>query len=394
MKLIFLLLAFSFPLFSSYDWLHFGRMWDKIRKLDQDLLFEMIFERRKEIAEIKEHWRPKIEAFKTGKDADFYQKIEITLNDGNLVVAADGYGAAYFLMDKDGKPCFVVKPIDEDILCLNNRKQFASPYNDGKFRVRTHIPLYRSPQAEAVSYATAQELGLAHMTPKTVLSIISSENFYDISDTLKEGEKAAFLKNAGEPDKEKLCSIQEYIPHMQPLFVLYQQWSEQDLPEEAIVASINQDDIEDAMILVWTLYDTDAHGGNILANLDSNSIYRLKKFDNGLTFPEKNSHLFNTLSKFLNSKKLFTERAHQIIKDISIQKILEILNAYEMQGAIDAFLERMVVLQELNEKGTVPICEIDLRLKALELSSGREIALSSLSQSELERQIFQSTPEH
>lgn len=385
---ILLLLIFSVNLCSenylTSDQLHFGRMWSKIKRLERkDLLCEIILERRKEIASIKEHWRPKIETFKSGQDASFYQKIEDTLKEGNLVVSPDGYGAAYFLLNQAGEPCFVVKPIDEDILCLNNHKLFASPFNDNGFRVRTYIPLYRSAQAETVSYVAAREMGLSHLTPKTVISIISNENFYDLSDSLEGAEREEFIKNAGGPDKEKLCSIQEYIPDMSALYALCQKWA-----AGQITAAIHQDDFEDMMILIWLFYDTDAHGGNIYVRLDSDSIYRLKKLDNGLTFPEKNSYLRNDLSSLEDSNKVFTDRARLIIKNIYINKIAETLDSYEMQDSIDPFLKRIEILQELNQRAPISINEMNLRLRALELPNGREIALIDLPREQLERRLL------
>ncbi|HSX03905.1 MAG TPA: hypothetical protein VLG76_04165 [Rhabdochlamydiaceae bacterium] len=373
------------------DRLHFGRLWDQIRDLhDEDLLLSTILKRRKEIAAIKEHWRSKVDNFKSGYDAPFYEKIENSIKEGTLAASKEGFGAAYFLFDQQKNPCFVIKPIDEDILCLNNRKYYASPYNDYRFRVRLDIPLYRSAQAEALSYAVAQEIGLSHMTPKTIISIVKSENFFDISDLLTGMEKELFLQEAGYPDKEKLCSIQEYIPNMKELFELVHDWIDRDLSDEEIQNSINQNDFEDVMILIWTTYDTDAHAGNIHVKADSqNLVYSLQKFDNGLTFPNKNKHLFNSLSFIPNALHPFSLAAQQKIRDIPISKIVELMEDYEMQDSIGAFLERMEILQLLNARKEITIYEIDLRLHALELRKGKEIALSDISIAELEEKLFE-----
>jgi len=374
---------------SSSDHLHFGRLWKQIKLLEkQDLLLEMIAKRKKEIAALKEHWRSKVENFKSGTEAHFYQEIEECITQGKIVVSSKGYVAAYFLLDANDHPRFVIKPIDEDILCLNNRKNYASPFNDSRFRVRYDIPLYRSAQAEALSYAVAREIGLAHMTPKTVISIISHENFFDISDPLEADEKAFFLQHVGSPDKEKLCSIQEYIPNMTQLFELVHEWIDHDVSDQAIEDSINQKDFEDAIILIWSTYDTDAHAGNIHVKLDSPSVYSLKKFDNGLTFPEKNTHLFNALSCIPNCLHPLSPHAQQKVRDIPVATIVELMKEYEMDEAIEAFLERMGILKTLNECEKMTIYEIDLRLRALELSYGKDIALSEISIEELEAQVF------
>lgn len=371
------------------DRLHFGRFWKQIKLLEkEELLLEAISKRRKEINALKEHWRSKIDHLKTGVDAPFYQQIEKCFEQGSLSVSLKGSGAAYFLLDEQGAPRFVIKPIDEDILCLNNRKNYASPFNDGRFRVRFEIPLYRAAQAEALSYAVARDIGLDHITPKTVMAIISSGNFFDISDSLEGVEKEVFLQHVGRPDKEKLCSIQEYIPNMMQLYDLAQEWIAHDISDKAIEDSIDQDDFEEAIILIWILYDTDAHAGNIHVKLNSSSVYNLKKFDHGLTFPEQNKHLFNALSCIPNCLHRLSPEAQQKIRDVSVPKMVELIKEYELDESIGAFEERMEILKLLIESETMTIYEIDLRLRALELPYGKELALSDIPIEELEAQLF------
>ena len=199
------------PLYTPHasDTLKFGRLWQQIRRLDEEgLLYEMIQQRREEIFTIKNHWKEKISSF---EEVKFLEDLQVHLSKGNLKASDQGCGAAYFLFDEGNIPKYVIKPFDEDILCLNNHKQFASPYYTRAFRVRDHIPLYRSAQAEALSYAVATLLELQYLTPSTHLAVINHDQFFDLSDQLDANEKEHLLQKLGPPDREKFCSVQSYI---------------------------------------------------------------------------------------------------------------------------------------------------------------------------------------
>lgn len=396
MKFFLLPLLFCLSLLAEEpsDHLQFGKLWQEIKEIQEDALHEMILKRREEISTIKEAWRDQVAKWRCGQDSAFYQQFEKAFENGKLVVSNNGYGAAYFLLDENSLPLFVVKPFDEDILCLNNRKHFASPFNDAHIRVRRAIPLYRSMQAEALAYHIAQEMDLSHITPKTVISILKNEAFYDISDTLNGDEKERFILHAGGADREKLCSIQEYLPHMRELFDLTKVWIDGSYSDKEIEDSINQRDFEDAILLIWMLYDTDAHAGNIQVIPIREGFYGLKKCDNGLTFPEKNRTLFNSLAFLPNARHPPSEELRHKIREIPIERLIVLIEEYGMEKSLSAFLERVEVVQELNEREDLSISEINLRLRALELPSGKKLALSPLPREVLEQQILKELKFH
>lgn len=375
------------PLFSlhSSDKFQFGRLWSHIKHLEeQNLLYEMIHQRRREISTIKTHWGKKISSF---EEPSFLTEIDTLLQLGSLQSSNVGCGAAYFLFDQNNKPLYVIKPFDEDILCLNNRKNFASPYNNSICRVRNHIPLYRTFQAEALSYAMAAILGLEHLIPPTHLAILSHEKFYDISQSLGKEEQEKLFAAGGIPDKEKLCSVQAFLPGTKNLYTLVEEWLAQNLTEEDITALIDPEDFENLVILIWVLFDTDAHAGNIYAKKDAAGLYHLIKIDNGLTFPDQNSHLLNALYFFPQAKKPLSERACKLIQNLPVEKMLEKITFFEMKQTLDAFSQRILVLQQLCRNKAYTIREIDARLRALELPQGEQIAVSSLSLEQLEKII-------
>ncbi len=238
------------------DELQFGKLWRHVQHLqEQDLLIPMIQKRCEEIAEIKDYWKKKIEPF---ENQNFLLEVETLLAAGTLMRAVSGSGGAYILSLPDDEPAFVLKPFDEDMLCLHNSKAFASPYRDTIFRVRRCIPLYRSMQAEALAYSFAEELNFTHLTPETHLGVFTHSSFFDISDRTN-GE----WDELGPPIREKLCSVQRYTPHLGNLNSLVNQWIQNGALESQICEVINDEEFENLFLLIWLLYDTDAHAGNI-----------------------------------------------------------------------------------------------------------------------------------
>ncbi|HSW86562.1 MAG TPA: hypothetical protein VLG49_03570, partial [Rhabdochlamydiaceae bacterium] len=248
---------------ANSDKLLFGKFWSSIRGVYvQNKLNEAIAERRAEIEWIKEHWRERILYFQQGPSQEFYDEIDQIIQPGRLERIHAGEGSAYFLFDLTGNPHFVVKPIDEDLLCLNNCKYYGNPLNSVSMRVRMHIPLYRSHQTDVMAYEFAKEiLDLPNITPKTVMSIVFSPIFFDLSDLLEGKEKEDFLCIGGKPDKEKLCSVQAFISNASNMVEIVGNWLDADLSDEDIESRLDQDDFEDAILFVWTTYDNDAHAG-------------------------------------------------------------------------------------------------------------------------------------
>ena len=344
----------------------------------------MILKRREEIADIKDHWKEKLAL---SPQQQYMQEFHATLASGTLTPAKQGCGAAYFLYDALNNPKYVIKPFDEDILCLNNRKEFASPYYSRVFRVRDQIPLYRSAQAEALSYAIAKLLDLEDLTPRTHMAIITHEDFHDISDEALVKTSLNCYEDLGKPVREKLCSIQTYIPHMRTLYSLVEEWLADNLPEKEILYQIEQENFENLFLLIWLLYDTDAHAGNLYVTEINKEKYRLLKIDNGLTFPEKNSHLLNALYFFPHAKIPPSKHLQKLVQNLPIEKMKEKICYFELDQALDAFEERVYVLQQLVKKGTLSLREIDMRLRALELPEGEKLALSEISLKKLKNMV-------
>ncbi len=368
------------------DNLEFGRLWQQIKRLEQrGVLYEMILERREEIQAIKEYWKAKIPFIES---PDLQKQLLFLLKTGTLQASNHGCGAAYFLSNEQGIPQYVLKPIDEDILCLNNRKQFASPFNNRSFRVRNGIPLYRSAQAETLSFAIARLLGFEHLTPPTHLAVLSHEEFFDITDNLKKEERNIYLPKMGPPDREKLCSVQTYLAETKNLHDLVEDCLKNDFSDDEILHLIDYESFENLCLLIWLFYDTDAHAGNLYAKQDSKGVFHLLKIDNGLTFPDTNSHLLNALYFFPHAKSPPSPRICKIIETLPIKEITALIHLYEMDDALHAFLQRVEILQLLVKETSYSLRDIDIRLHALELPEGTKIALSNkLSLEDLQKLI-------
>jgi hypothetical protein len=254
-----------FPSTSPFDpgTFHFGAFLYAIERLKEKGEFlSTIKERREELLHQKEHWRAFVQQLQSGKDQPFYNAIENVLKQGKLITETSGCGSAYFLTDAEGIPRYVVKPVDEDICCLNNRKEYGSLFIDVDHRVREEIPLYRSAQTDTFCWEIARVAKLEGATPKTVMGIIQSEQFYDFTLWIPDTDKEEFIDKTGFPDKEKLCSIQEFIPDAQDLSELLHTFYAQNLSDEEIRKRFDPSDIEQVFLLLWLSYDSDAHGGN------------------------------------------------------------------------------------------------------------------------------------
>ena len=349
---------------------------------DASLLCSQALERREEIAAIKMRWKEKISQI---EDPSFLEELDMLVKTGSLIPSEQGCGSAYFLLDQEGNTLYVVKPLDEDIFCLNNNKQFHSPFNNRAYRVRKDIPLYRSVNAEVLSYALAKALGLDHLTPTTHLAVIHHKAFFDITDPIP--LSSPFCEQVGKADKEKFCSVQTYQQGAQTVYSLVEKWIEQGSTTDEILAALDSTNFEELILLIWLLFDTDAHAGNLYIKTDEVGKNFLFKIDNGLTFPDKNSHLVNALYFFPQAEYSFSQRLKKKIETLPIDTLKELFTLYEMESAQEAFLERVQVLQELVKDSKYSLREIDLRLHALELPNGRLLAVSDLSLKELHKLI-------
>lgn len=376
---------------SPSDMFHWGYFWDYIKEnnISLETVCGEIRARRIEINSQKDHWRSYTEEH---KQKEFTEKLNLALVTGYISPCEEGSGSAYFLYDQNDQPVFVIKPVDEDILCLNNRKHLASPFIGRSFRVRDEIPLYRSAQTDALAYEVAGQLGMAHITPKTEMWVIHSDAFYDLTLHLSDSEKQQLLQVIGGSDNEKLCSVQEYVSNSVTMQAQIYKWIDEGASEK-LNTDVCADDFEDANLFVWTTLDTDAHPGNFLLynkeiREDGSTVYGIKKIDNGLSFPERNAEFVNFLMYFDTAQNPISSRMREKIATLPIGPIIKHMQELEMSTrAMAAFVERVRVMQELCKRESLSIYEMNLRLMLLSGKTGITEALGNQNVTELEQLI-------
>lgn len=383
---------------SPSDIFHWGYFWDYIKEnnLSLQAITDEIRERRTELQAQKEHWRP---FTKAPTQSTFEDRLKEALASGYLMPTDLGQGAAYFLYDGSSNPVFVLKPVDEDIFCLNNRKHVASPFNNGEFRARKDIPLYRSAQTDSLGFLVAEAMGLTSITPRTEMHIISSSAFYDVTFQLSDSDKEKLSPLIGSPDIEKLCSVQEFVVDSENMQHQVYQWMQEGLTEETLDTYLCPKDFEDANLFIWVTGDTDAHPGNFLVykkelGEEDPVIYGIKKIDNGLSFPDDNSDFTNFLMYFDVKQPPLTDRLRDKIREIPIEKIVKSMQELEMSiSSIVACVKRIRLIQELAKRKNMSIYEINLRLMLLSQEDDVAIVAGDQSIPELEKLMGLNTVE-
>lgn len=343
-------------------------------------------------------WRPIIA--RKHRQNSWWQKcdeqFQEALKTGTFSPCSEGGGSAYFLVDTTHTPKWVVKPFDEDTLCLHNRKLKASPYRDSIHRVRSAIPLYETFQRELAAFEIAACIGIGDITPCVVLSVLQSDNFYDISESLPSDSREDFIQRMGGAIKEKLCSIQPFIPETIGIGEAVHEWFEAGMEKADTPFPLEQNSFEDANLFVWLTYDCDGHGSNFLLYLHSlndkgKALYGLKKIDNGLCFPTVNKYLLNYLAYLPNAKLPLSTRLRKKIAGIHEGCVTYHLVQNGLHDSIAATLIRISVLKKLALRNEMTLDEINLRMELLAIPSGETLAISTTSREELERLAFRST---
>lgn len=328
------------------------------------------FLREKEIEASKNHWKP-FTLEEENRHPEFFSRLRTLLQEGLVYRIQDGDGGAYIVKDGTGKAHFVIKPTDEDIYCLNNPKNYHS--SSLKIRARKNIPLYQSAQREAFCYELATLLGLEAITPKTYLSTLYLPEFF------------LFSPNGS---LEKLCSVQEYIQDGMPLRNLLQNLFSSHIKDEDLGPYFEGEDFALISLFTWLTLDNDAHAGNILAYpkkqiSNSFTVYGLKKIDNSLSFPEKNTDFFHFLMHFPHATAPLCSSIREKILHLPLVLLEKSLERFDLAPSLPAFRERVHVLQELAKRPPITYYEIGLRLLLLEEVDGLSLALSLLSLEEL-----------
>jgi hypothetical protein len=170
---------------------------------------------------------------------------------------------------------------------------------------------------------------------------------------------AEYLEECGPVDREKLCSVQEYVENSKPLWEAIWEMESLSLNDREIAARFDQRDFEDANILIWTTYDTDAHMGNLLAYPKEGGVLGIKKIDNGLAFPDKNRQLRNHLVFLDNAERPLSDEARAKIGHIDVEGLAEQFKIYGLESAIPALRERIAFLKKVSEEPGKSIKDID-----------------------------------
>lgn len=336
-----------------------------------------IFAHKESIALTKERWRLKVALLKQ-QDPATYADFEQVLKTGYLSKIKDVISGVYILYDAEDQPKYIVKPSDERIFCVNNELTIEKNYSLTSV-MRSYVPNYEGVQREALTYLMANFMGVDYLVPKTIIAIIENEAFFDIMEHLPSAEG---LNQHSYIDKEKLCSVQVFIPEAEMLFDRTSDWMEKDYSIDNILKEIDPVSFENLMILIWTMQDTDVHGGNILFQHSTRLHDPIYKIDHDLSFPSANGEMVNCLASLPQADYYLSTRAQEKIKEIPIQTIVSWMHFFELGAAVQAFLERVEVLQVLASR-EYTLLEIDLRIRLLGLPEGKDLALKDWTTDEL-----------
>lgn len=358
-------------------WDFSSHIWNKIRKYHTiQTLYQAIEACYKEIRIEIETYRLFIETAK--KTEALYQQIqelafEVTekgtykIDASRLNLIGQGISGSYFLKDQDGKIVFVVKPIDEDIGCLHNSKGFCSPYVEEDF-FRDGMTLYRSSLRETLTSEIAQMIGIESVAPKTVLGLLESEAFSFHFDKVAESEKKRYLEICGEIPREKLCSVQEFIPDSLTLFEMQQKLIVLGISDEEMIKRTDMVEFEKTNLLIWIAGDTDSHSSNILVypkDTDElgNEIYGFKKIDSGLAYPKINGQLINDLESLPHAKQPLSNDSKAIIAALDEELLAVELKKFNLETSISAMKERVAALKQAALEDGITIQEVNQKIK-------------------------------
>lgn len=318
-----------------------------------------------------EFFKKEYEDFKTySPNRTLTDSVENILADGgHLKPVEGGKGGVYFLFNREGQPKFVVKPFDEDMLTINNPKKLAMPFchEDGIGCPKAGIPVYTGAENEALAGKIAEHLGISRCTVKSEMMVLTSETFHDFTDTAlrgSEAEKNELFRLYGEPDKEKLCIVQEFIPgHKevglmllegatmdQSQFMGLEDEKRKELERSILPESIDQEMFEEAGILALICGEADGNAGNYLIakNPDPKTgLLSVVKIDNAASFTDDNQFISTGTSWLLKcNEKPLSEKARNFIRNIDSASIAKImLSRGFRKSAIEAMKDRVMTMK-------------------------------------------------
>lgn len=289
------------------------------------------------------------------EDPHFFQSLsEIT----SWRLQPQGDEGSYLLQNKEGDILFIAKPFDEAIYCINNPKGHTGAFEK---RVKKEIPLYRSAQTEALCYEIATLCDIKHVVPKTRLYLFPMP-------------------------EEKLCSIQEYLPNTLSLRSFLLKMFSLGITEKELEPYLEQEDFADICLLMYLIYDNDAHASNILlsAKTQNKDTYHLTSIDHSLSLPEKNEGFFPFIMYLPNALHPLSLSIQEKISHIPMQEIQDLFFSYQLASSFPAFKERVLVLQTLSKRDQITYYEVFARLLLLKKPEGLSLALSDIPLQEIE----------
>ena len=318
---------------------------EEISKVCQEKAQELLSQRRQDLLLFLEEGE-NLSDFCSYRYPFFTAYFHEIFSRGELTLSKDGCSGTYFLLEKD-TPKFIIKPFDEHPRCLHNPRTYASI-----FLYEKDLPLYHSPEREALAYEIARILHLTHLTPFTTALVLESDTFH----TLEEKEQ------------RKLCSVQEYLPAMESLSTVLEELLKKGYEERSLEEFLDKEDFEDLALFLWLTYDNDAHFSNFLVypkkmSADGKLIYRIKKIDNAQCFPEKNTGYLNHLLYLPMGGHPLSNRTKQKIALLPLEEMIEAFHLFHLSDALPAFLQRVSVLQEASKEWDISYYEVNQRLQ-------------------------------
>jgi hypothetical protein len=119
-------------------------------------------------------------------------------------------------------------------------------------------------------------------------------------------------------------------------------------------------------LLLWIIYDCDAHPANFRAYIKGyvgeSAIYGLWKIDSSLSFPTKNQGFFSSLALLPNSFLPLSDSLKTAIEQLPCQKMLDLMQELGFEDSMQALQERVLFLQTFTKKEGVTFEEVCKRL--------------------------------
>ncbi|MCC5832028.1 MAG: hypothetical protein JJU12_03175 [Chlamydiales bacterium] len=281
-----------------------------------------------------------------------------------MVPEKGGKGGVYYLQDKNGRRRFVLKPLDESNLAVNNGKKNGSIcFESGEGAPANGVHIYESVQNAELAYKVAEFLGFSEITPESEVMILEDDRFHDNLHHLL-GEKTP---------KEKVVLVQRYVEGCWDIGTLLcdktkMQEEEiknlmkneegikklESLKEEYMPKDFDQDLYEKLAIFLIVIGEKDGNAGNFIANKEEpkkGEKRTIVKIDNSACFAENNEDIATGLEWFThNYEQQLSEKTKDLIKNLATKESVEqIKKMMESRGksaeSIKAFEKRIENLE-------------------------------------------------